>query len=114
MSDRVDRSWWKAAQGEVGAELGVAAALSSAVDKRSAEARGRLAREKKRRAEPKTVRIEKMYPVAKVSDLLEFEPDTIRDWCKAGVIEAHYVRGQWRIPESALKKLIADEDKKRA
>jgi excisionase family DNA binding protein len=47
--------------------------------------------------------VEPMYSTVKVAELMEVEPDTVRQWISDGKIEAVKLGGRyWRIPRSSL------------
>lgn len=43
------------------------------------------------------VTMEKIYTVNEVAEVFSVAPDTIRDWIKAGKIQAFKVGQQWRV-----------------
>jgi excisionase family DNA binding protein len=50
--------------------------------------------------------VEQHYSIRKASDVSGFHPSSIRRWIKRGVLRAAFVGGRYRIPDSALQKLL--------
>ena len=49
---------------------------------------------------------EKLYTTQEVADICAVTEWTVREWCKAGKIDAIKPSRAWRITESALKKFL--------
>lgn len=110
----MDRNWWKSAEEEIEIERSTQAALDRNLEARRLEARAALAAMKPKPRKRTSPTLEKMHPIKFYVDLLGFEHETLRVWCRDSKIRAHFIQGQWRIPESAMKEFIESQDRKRA
>lgn len=112
----VDRSWFEGATEVAAVKLQTERALARQIDQRGIEARARIA-EVKRQSKllaTRPVRLGKYQSIQHWAEALGFEEDTIRDWCRTGVIEGQWIRNTWRISEEVMLEFLKQENESRA
>ncbi len=109
---KIDRSWWKDSSASVDTEILVENTIRDSMRRQ----REIIQDEKKRRSKVTKVSSvkEQHYSTNEWAKRLGYTAHSIRQWVKAGLIEAIFIRGQYRISESAIMTFVEGENRKRA
>ena len=104
----ISRDRWKDAEDEVSADLTARSAVVHQLDRLSASAR--IARDQMKPRKVREIRLEPMRPISYWATIVGYDADTIRDWCKADLLDAIKIRGDWRISERAMREFLQKEN----
>lgn len=110
----IDRSWFEPASDMAVVHLRTQASLERTSDKRAAEARERIAEERRQamRAASRPVLIGKMRGTSYWSDMLGVSEETIRIWCKSGEVQGQWLRNKWLISDQAMAEFLEKENQR--
>lgn len=111
----VDRDWFRDADAGVVVQLRTEKALENITEQRAAEARARIDVERKqtKARHSRSAVIARMYPIAYWAEMLDVEPDAVRNWCKSGELQSQWLRNEWRVTEKAMQEFLDKENRRR-